>query len=199
MSMPVITKDACNEFKSYYLNDFLLECCKQEGLNINISNIHDGNHDNVFTREDWVRALKKISTPKDRIYFAFSMVITIAVDQNMFCHFNQYYQTFKEHTNYPKFKYNVENLHPYKLIEDAVSAGLLEYRQLTPLFRMIARVMIHEIHDYLDDHLDHVHFASFIQQFVDDQDIWRYCYRPTHPLSEFSRELLVLANREINR
>ncbi|MFB3851124.1 MAG: class I SAM-dependent methyltransferase [Acidobacteriota bacterium] len=197
--MSVRKSDKCNEFKIYYLAKFREECERfKKSTNCQSS---QNSFPNVFsfTKSNWVDFLRTLNDLKDKIHFIFSMFITIAVDQTMYCHFSDKYPHFQEHTCYPKFRYNNRgsNKNPFYLLKDAVDAQIVSYDDLSNYFRMVARVFIHEVHDYLDDYWrerqNDLNVNTFMEAFVNDKDIYGFCFEEKNPLSDFSRPLLVLS------
>lgn len=187
--------DRCNNLKIYYLTKFRNDLNDHTVLRRELIK-----GDNVFTKISWLEALRNLSRRGDDIHFIFSMFVTIAVDQTMFCHFSENtYKAFQEHTGYPKYRYQDSNVNqnPFHLLRDAATADpyIVSYDSLEDFYRPAARLLIHEVHDYLDDYRQEmgIDIRTFIDKFVNDQDIYKFVFYANDPLSDFSRLLMVFS------
>lgn len=154
--------------KDYYNNDFRAD--------IKRIDFNDGSPtmQGYFKQESWLKAVESITDKTERVYFAFSMLITIATDQTMFTYFKGNYKQFETLTRYPKFGWHglgPHNQNPFLLLLNPLEAGFLAETDITPVVDEFCTLFVDEINDFTKNHMTNISTKELLGAFIGDKNM----------------------------
>jgi hypothetical protein len=159
------------KIRDYYLNRFRKEI---KTISFEERSLLTNQKDFFFNKKSWLNAVNNITDNELKIFFIYSMFITIASDEIMYTYYNMDYSKFRTQTRYPKFGLcglgtHIEN--PLTLIqhlidENSIDIGLLQKHSISA-----AKLFVDEVDDYLQKYLTEVDLKDFFRKFVNDNDV----------------------------